>query len=480
MERELWDMFGIRAAGHPDMRRILMPAPWIGHPLRKDFPIGGEEVQFTFNTGDIEPQETFLNAHFEGMDWRGYVERGEEIEARYGAGPLAQIADSGGMVISMGPQHPSTHGVLRVVLSLDGEVVKDAVLDIGYVHTGIEKQAEQLLYQQTLTLTDRTDYVAPMQNNLAYALSVEKLLGVEVPPRAQVLRVMLAELTRIGSHLVWLGTHALDLGAVTMFLWCFRDRERILDLFEMASGVRMMTSYINIGGLRDDIPEGFIEKARDFLEYFPPRLDEYHRLLTENPIWLERTKGIGYIDLETALSFGVTGPVLRALGKPWDVRKIWPYSGYENYEFEIPTGENGDVYDRYMVRMEEMRQSLRIVRQAIENLPGGPVRIDDHKIVLPRRQRLDVSMEALIHHFLIATEGFRVPAGDAYVSTESPRGEMGYYVVSDGGQKPYRMHMRSPSFSSLQALPAMCRGHMVADVVAVLGSVDMIMGEVDR
>lgn len=264
------------------------------------------------------------------------------------------------------------------------------------------------------------------------------------------------------------------------FLWCFRDREQILDIFELASGVRMMTSYINIGGLRDDIPEGFTQQVRDFLENFPARFDEYHKLLTQNPIWLERTKGIGYIDLDTAVAYGITGPVLRALGHAWDVRKVWPYSGYENYEFDVPTGENGDVYDRYLVRMEEMRQSVRIIRQALESLPGGPVQVSDYKIVLPPRQRLDVSMEALIHHFLVATQGFSVPAGDAYVSTESPRGEMGYYLVSDGGTKPYRMRMRAPTFSTLQAVPAMSRGHMVSDVVAILGSVDMIMGEVDR
>lgn len=480
MERELWDMFGIKVLNHPDLRRILMPAAWIGHPLRKDFPLGNEEVQFTINSDDIEPQEVFLNRCFDGMNWREYIDNGSDIEAEYGAGPLKERFGKDTMIISMGPQHPSTHGVLRVILALEGEVVKDSTLDIGYVHTGIEKQGEQLTYQKALTLTDRTDYVAPLQNNLAYSLSVEKLLGIEIPERAQVLRVILAELTRISSHLIWLGTHALDLGAVTMFLWCFRDRENILDIFEMASGVRMMTSYINIGGLRDDIPEGFTEKVKAFLDYLPSKLDEYHQLLTNNAIWLERTKGIGHIDLETALSYGVTGPVLRALGHPWDVRKLWPYSGYENYEFDVPTAENGDVYDRYLVRMQEMRQSARIIKQAIDNLPDGPVQVEDYKIVLPPRQRLDVSMEALIHHFLVATQGFYVPAGDAYVSTESPRGEMGYYIVSDGGTKPYRMRMRAPSFSSLQALPAMSQGHTVADIVAILGSVDMIMGEVDR
>lgn len=480
LEREVYDMFGVRFAGHPDLRRILMPAPWIGHPLRKDHPIGGEEVQFTVNKGDIEPQTVFLNEQFEGMDFAGYVEQGDEINTSYGAARMAKYEQEGLMVINMGPQHPSTHGVLRVILALEGETVIDADLDIGYVHTGIEKTAEQLIYQQALTVTDRTDYVAPLMNNLAYALSVEKLLGIEVPPRGQYLRVILNELTRIASHLVWLGTHALEIGAVTIFLYCFRERELLLDIFELLSGQRMMTSWINIGGLRDDIPEGFRAAVKHFIDIFPGKLKEYHALLTKNPIWLERTKGVGYLSLEDALNYGVSGPLLRAAGLAWDVRKVWPYSIYSDLDFDIPSGENSDVYDRYMVRMEEMRQSLRIAEQALAKLPDGNYRIEDYKIVLPPRQRLDVSMEALIHHFLVSTQGFSVPKGDAYVSTESPRGEMGFYIVSDGGAKPYRMHMRSPMFSALQSMPLMVKGLLIADVVAVLGSVDMIMGEVDR
>lgn len=480
MERELWDMFGIRSRGNDDLRRLLMPENWIGHPLRKDHPVGGEEVQFTTNTGDLESQRVFLDEHFEGMSFDGYVNRGDEINSTYGAAKMAKYEQEGKILLSMGPQHPSTHGVLRIVLALDGETIIDADSDIGYVHTGIEKTAEQLIYQQALTLTDRMDYVAPLMDNLAYVLPIEKMLGIEVPPRAKYLRVMLSELSRISSHLLWVGTHAIDLGAVTVFLYGFRDREMILDIFELLSGQRMMTSWINVGGLRDDIPEGFTAAVRHFLDVFPDRLKDYHSLLTKNPIWLERTKGIGYLSLEDSLSYGVTGPVLRATGLEWDVRKVWPYSGYEDFEFDIPTGRNSDVYDRYLVRMEEIAQSLRIVEQALNKLPKGDYRIEDYKIVLPKRQRLDVSMEALIHHFLLATQGFFVPRGDAYISTESPRGEMGFYIVSDGGTKPYRMRMRAPTFSTLQAIPLMSRGHLVSDIVAVIGSVDMIMGEVDR
>jgi len=480
LEREVYDMFGIRFAGHPDLRRILTPTPWIGHPLRKDHPLGGEEVQFTFNTGDIIPQEEFISEHLEGMDFAGYIENGDKIESEAGAGRLAELVKEGKLIVSMGPQHPSTHGVLRVILALEGENIYDVGMDIGYVHTGIEKTAESLIYQQALTLTDRIDYVAPIANNLAWSLAVEKLLGLDIPERAQFIRVMLAELTRIASHLVWLGTSALDIGAVTPFLYTFREREMLLDIFELVSGQRMMTSYINIGGLRDDIPDGFIEAVKEFIKIFPDKLDDYHKLLTKNPIWVERTRGVGCLSLNDAINCGVSGPVLRASGLAWDVRKVWPYSSYDEFEFDIPVGEHGDVYDRYLVRMEEMRQSLRIVEQAVNRLPSGAWRVEDYKLVLPPRDRLDKSMEALIYHFLVSTEGFPVPRGDAYTATEGTRGETGFYVVSDGRTKPYRARMRSASFSTLQSLPLMARGHMVADMAAILGSIDMIMGEVDR
>lgn len=479
-EREAFDLMGIRFDNHPDLRRILLPSVFSGHPLRKDHSVGGEEVQFGFNWSEIEPQETELDSYFERMTWQDYLQRGDEIESEAGASPLKEYVGDGRMIMSMGPQHPSAHGVLRLILALEGETVLDAACDIGYLHTGIEKSAEQLMYQQALTLTDRMDYAAPPCDNLAYVLSVEKLLGIDIPPRAQAVRVIMAELARIGSHLLFLGTHALELGAMSVFLYCFQDREQILDIFELASGARMMTSYINIGGLRDELPEGFSERVRAFLEYFPPKLDEYHALLTRNPIWLERTRGIGVISVEDGLELGVSGPNIRGSGIKWDIRKAWPYSGYENYDFDIPTGTNGDVYDRYLVRMEEMRQSLRIIKQALDNLPVGDYRISDWKVVLPPRDRLAMSMEAVIHHFLVASRGFDVPPGDAYVSTESPRGEMGFFVASHGGPKPWRMKMRAPSFATLQALPKMVRGSMVADVVATMGSIDFILGEVDR
>ena len=384
------------------------------------------------------------------------------------------------MTLNMGPQHPSTHGVLRLVLELDGEVVVKCVPHMGYLHTGIEKIAEAKRYQQVVPTTDRMDYLAPMLNNLVYSLAVEKLLGIEAPERARVIRVMMSELSRIKSHLVWLGTHALDVGAMSVFLYCFREREKIIDLYEMVSGQRMMSSYIRVGGLMADLPPGFGEKVREFLEDFPARVDEYEDLLTRNKLWLQRTRGVGVLKREDAISLGVSGPTLRASGVPWDVRKSHPYSGFERYDFEISQGKHGDVYDRYLCRMFEMRQSVRIARQALDRLPGGPINVEDPKIVPPPKHRVKQSMEALIHHFKLWSEGFSVPPGEAYVSIESGKGELGCYIVSDGSNKPYRVHYRAPSFANLQALPRMVEGRMVADVVAVIGSIDIVLGEVDR
>jgi len=384
------------------------------------------------------------------------------------------------MTLNMGPQHPSTHGVLRLVLTLDGEVVVKCVSHIGYLHTGIEKGLESKRYQQGIPLTDRMDYLAPLSNNLALVLAVEKALGITVPERAQTIRVLLTELTRIKSHLVWLGTHALDIGAMSVFLYCFREREKIIDLYEMVSGQRMMSSYIRVGGLMADLPPGFGEKVREFLEDFPARVDEYEDLLTRNKLWLQRTRGVGVLKREDAISLGVSGPTLRASGVPWDVRKSHPYSGFERYDFEISQGKHGDVYDRYLCRMFEMRQSVRIARQALDRLPGGPINVEDPKIVPPPKHRVKQSMEALIHHFKLWSEGFSVPPGEAYVSIESGKGELGCYIVSDGSNKPYRVHYRAPSFANLQALPRMVEGRMVADVVAVIGSIDIVLGEVDR
>jgi NADH-quinone oxidoreductase subunit D len=384
------------------------------------------------------------------------------------------------MTINMGPQHPSTHGVLRLILTLDGETIVKAVPEIGYLHTGIEKTAESKSYFKTLVLTDRMDYLAPLCNNLGYALAVEKLLGIEVPERALYARIILAELQRIASHLVWLGSSALDLGAQSVFLYCFREREIILDIFELCSGVRMMTSYIMPGGLQADLPSQFVERVNAFLALFPARLREYHDLLTNNRLWLDRTRGIAVLSAADAVKFGCTGATLRGSGIAYDVRKSFPYSGYDRFEFEIPVGTNGDVYDRYLVRMLEMEQSLRIIEQAARNLPGGPWQVDDHKIVPPPKYEISSNMEALIHHFKLYTEGYRPPAGEVYLRTESPKGELGYYLVSDGGPRPYRMHVRAPSFANLQALPTMIQGMLIADVVAAIGSIDIVLGEVDR
>jgi len=386
------------------------------------------------------------------------------------------------MVLNLGPQHPSTHGVLRLLLELDGETVVNIIPDIGFLHTGIEKTMESKTYLKALVLTDRIDYLNPLANNLAYCLAVEKLLGVtdRIPPRAQYLRVLLTELYRIASHLVWLGTHALDLAAMSVFLYCFREREHILDIMEMVSGARMMTSYIRPGGLWRDVPAGFEEAVRDFLNYFPAKVDEYEALLTNNPLWLERTRGIGVISAENAIRWSLTGPSLRGSGVNYDMRKAQPYSSYDHFEFDIPLGQNGDVYDRYLCRVQEMRESLKIVQQALDRLPPGPVRIDDRKIVPPPRSELHQSMEALIHHFKLWTEGFSPPPGEVYVAIESPRGEYGVYLRSDGSPRPARCHFRTPSFANLQALPEMARGQMVADLVAIIGSIDIVLGDVDR
>jgi NADH-quinone oxidoreductase subunit D len=387
------------------------------------------------------------------------------------------------MVLNMGPHHPSTHGVLRLVLELDGEVVVNVAPDVGYLHTGIEKTMESKTYQKAVVLTDRMDYLAPLSNNLCYALAVEKLLDVEIPERAQIARVLLVELQRIASHLVWLGTHALDLAAMSVFLYAFREREQILDIFELVSGARMMTSYFRIGGLAYDLPSDFIPTVEQFLAIMPSRIDEYEDLLTANPLWLERTVGVGVIDAQSAIALGLTGANLRATGVAYDVRKAMPYSGYETYSFEIPVGKNGDIYDRYRVRIAEMRQSVRIIQQATERLRElgpGPVVTPNRKVAPPPKREITESMEALIHHFKLWTEGFKPPRGDAYVSIESPRGILGCYVVSDGSPKPWRVHFRAPSFINLQSLAHMAKGRMVADLVALIASLDPVLGEVDR
>ncbi|HLY39890.1 MAG TPA: NADH dehydrogenase (quinone) subunit D [Terracidiphilus sp.] len=394
--------------------------------------------------------------------------------------PLAAGSQDQHMVLNMGPQHPSTHGVLRLVLEIDGEIVVRLYPEIGYLHTGIEKTCEAKFYQQVVPLTDRIDYLSPMANNLCYCLAVEKLLDLEIPEKAQWIRVLLSELTRLNSHLVWLGTHAMDIGALTVFLYTFREREEILRIFEAVAGQRMMTSYFRIGGLSMEPPLGLFDWIQRFIKSFPEKIDEYSNLLTGNPIFINRLKGVGYLSANDAIALGVTGPPMRASGVDFDLRRDMPYSGYEKFKFKVPTSPDGDCWARYIVRLEEMRESIKMIQQALDGMPEGPIKADAPKIVLPDREKMKTQMEALIHHFKIVTEGFAVPAGEVYQGIESPRGQMGYHVVSDGTAKPYRVHMRNPSFATLQALETMCQGRMLADVVAVIGSIDIVLGEIDR
>jgi NADH-quinone oxidoreductase subunit D len=384
------------------------------------------------------------------------------------------------MLLNMGPQHPSTHGVLRLQIELDGEIVRRTKPIIGYLHTGMEKTAEQLTFLQGPTNVTRMDYLAPFHNELCFSLAVENLLDIEVPARAQTIRVLMTELNRISSHLVALATNGMDIGALSMMLYGFREREQILAFFEKTTGLRMNHNYIRPGGVAADLPPGWRRDVREILDTIPGRLREYDDLLQFNPIWLERTRHIGVISAEECLAHSITGPTLRAAGVDWDLRKSFPYSGIETYEFDVPVGANGDVYDRYRVRVEEIKESLKIVEQAMERMPKGDYRIDDRKITPPPRARIDESMEALIHHFKIFTEGFTVPPGETYVAVESPRGELGCYLVSDGGGKPWRMHTRAPSFANLQALPIMMADSLVADTVATIASLDPVMGDVDR
>ena len=384
------------------------------------------------------------------------------------------------MLLNMGPQHPSTHGVLRLLLELDGEIVVNCIPDIGFLHTGIEKNMEAKTYQKAEVMTDRLDYMNTMGNNLAYVMAVEKLVDVDVPARAQALRVILVELQRIASHLVWLGTSGLDLAAMSMFLYCFREREQILDIFELVSGQRMMTTYIRPGGVWRDVPGEFEKAVRDFIKIFPKRIHEYETLLTKNPLFIDRMVDIGYLSKETALSYGVTGPSLRASGVDWDLRKARPYMGYEQYDFNVPTRTEGDTYARYLVRIDELRESLKIVEQALNKMPLGPVRSENRKFVPPPRSEIGVSMESLIHHFKLWTEGFPAPKASIYSAVESPRGELGVLLEGDGGPKPLRVHMRTPSFDNLGVIPQIVKGYLVADLVAILASVDIVLGDIDR
>ena len=385
--------------------------------------------------------------------------------------------------LNLGPQHPSTHGVLRVMLDLEGETVVDARPVIGYLHRGTEKLAEDKTYQQVIPLIDRLDYLACPAYNFAYCLAVEKLLGIEVPHRAQYIRVIMAELARIASHLIWLGSHAMDIGAVTVFLYTFREREVTYELLEMAAGVRMHQSYFVVGGVRWDLPDGFVEKLKAFLDIFPKKIKEYENLLTKNKIWKLRTVGVGLLSREDAIACSVTGPMLRGSGVKWDIRKAYPYSGYEQFEFEVPTGERGDTYDRYLVRMEEMRQSREIILQALEKLPEGPIHALEGKLFFPDPELVrgvHKDMAALIHQFKLVSEGFHAPEGEIYQSIEAPKGELGFYIVGDGGPKPFRLRIRLPSLMNLQSLPLLSKGHKIADMAAIIGTLDIVLGDVDK
>lgn len=388
------------------------------------------------------------------------------------------------MTINMGPQHPSTHGVLRVALELDGETIVACKPIIGYLHTGMEKQAEYKTYTQSIPQTDRMDYISPMSNNLAFCLAAEKILGVEPPARVQAIRVLLAELTRISSHAVWMGTHAIDIGALTVFWYTFREREKVLSIYDHVAGARMTSSYFRVGGLSRDIPEGFLDRCEKFVDEMPAHIDEYESLLTKNPIWIARTQGVALLSAKDAVAWGVTGPSLRGSGVNYDIRKAEPYSGYETYQFDVPVGRDGDAYSRYVVRCAEMRESVKIAKQAIQRIRElgefGPYRVRDFKYVLPPKEEVKTSMEALIHHFKIVAHGFFPPVGEAYSAVEAPKGELGFYMVSDGSPRPWRMKVRSPSFINLQALPLMVQGRMIADVIAAIGSIDIVLGEVDR
>ena len=465
-EREVLDLMGITFTGHPDPRRILMPDFWPNHPLRKDIPLGGEEVPFTLTWGDPE-----------------FATLGKQILPAESLPPtLPPGMSRENMIINMGPHHPSTHGVLRLVVELEGETVVNIDPDLGYLHSGFEKTGENKRYKDFVYYTDRMDYLSSMNNNFGYVLAVEKLMGLEIPQRAQVIRVIMSELQRIASHLFWLSTHVLDVSGtgMSLLMYATRERERILDLFEMVCGARLTLSYIRVGGVWRDLPDAFINNLRDLLAVLPRYFDDYEAMLTGAPLWQERLEGIGTLTRAEVINMGLTGPMLRGSGVDWDLRRDAPYGGYENYDFKVPVYHEGDCYARYLVRMEEMRQSVRIIEQALRNLPDGLFRTDDRKVSLPPRAELDVSMEALIHHFKLMTEGFRVPPGMVYHAIEASKGELGFFVVSDGSAVPYRLHVRGPSFNNLFAISKMSRGQMLSDIVTNIGSIDIVLGEVDR
>ena len=485
LEREVYDMFGITFEGHPDPRRMLMPENYEeGYPLRKDFPLRGRFTR-------AEQTRRALARDLEdiySLDELAVAEGPSSLASRLSQAPGIEAEDAGGapglptknMILNIGPQHPATHGVLRIVCELDGETIVKCTPHIGYLHSGFEKLGEYRTWNQNIPLTDRMDYLSPMMYNIGYALAVEQLLGLEITPRCKVIRVICSELNRILAHLIWVGTTAIDIGAFTPFLYTFQERERIYNLHEAYAGARMTTSVTRIGGMMADVPPGWLDGVRDFVDTFPGTLEETDRLLTQHSIWIGRTQGVGVMGPEDAINNGLCGPNLRASGVPYDVRKDKPYLDYETYDFDVPVGEYGDVYDRYLCRMEEMRQSLRILQQALDRVPGGSINVDDPRVILPPKSEVMNSIDGMISHFKLVMEGLKVPAGETWFSTESSKGELGVFLVADGGAKPVRCRYRTPSFMNMSNLPALVEGQLVADVIAVNASIDIVLGEIDR
>src|SRR6478672_821307 len=471
-QREVYDMMGIRFSGHPDLRRILLPEDYAeGYPLRKDFPAEGRgwRSQFEFIPRLDEPPVELAD---------GEVPEPQKEAFRAEAPPDSRRREE--LLLNMGPQHPSTHGVLRVVLELDGERIVKATPDLGYLHRGVEKLCEGLAYMQIIPHTDRLDYVCSMTNNYAYVRTVEKLLQITIPERAEYIRTIVAEMQRIIGHLFWLGTQALDIGAMTVFFWTFREREVLLDMFEKLCGARLTLNYYRIGGVDSDFTPDLVAQMKTFLDAFPAHIDEYNELLMNNRIWLARTKNVAVISPEDAINFGLTGPVLRGSGVAYDVRKLEPYGAYDKVDWEVPVGKNGDTYDRYWIRMEELRQSSRIIKQCLDQMPVGPIVADVPQVIPPPKEKVMRDMESLIHHFIIFTQGFKPPKGETYCATEAPKGELGFFIISDGSPRPYRLHIRAPSFIHMGAFDHMARGYLISDVITIFGTYDIVMGECDR